>query len=630
MSIITGKKGGVPIKAILKRFISVFFVISIFIPYGILAEETAQDLLRQELKASGVENHNQVIQATEKTMGGSLSAIPLHDRIDFSSFPYAKVNVSKLDVPACLVLTPEAVNYVFKGKPDSFQGSFRKYEFHIGEGLNKAARMIYPQVFSTITAAGSLAAAGPNEIAVVPETVDFHFRMGGAFRPSLIASIKIKVGMYQAGKKFFEKTYEVNDVKKSSYTIFPSKKQEHKAISKAIIDALKLNAEEIAMVPEVAAMVNQYKGKQVVASTTVQPPENKSAPSKQWVEDTGKYDFDDKTEQWIRENQHQIARSENQSTRDLLKKETATLPPPAEAAVETGTVETEVVVAQAAEPAIDDTESDYVPLPEASVFVPTEAEKKRWAERKAQIERSRAQREKENREFEREDKMAAIKINETYANRLRDNNWVYNNVVSETIIDHGGDIILATKTGVVIFACAGPQAAVTCAPVTSTMVSYGRFDSLAAGIGEGTAEYQKSGDLTKAMTKGAVTGALDYAAGWAGGKATKAAGAKAMANSKAFTEGVSDTVRKQAFERTKSQTSGFVLDAVDNRVRKHLYKVNKNVVQQGMKRAAVDGFGADAGKRINSAMGIDEKDIKSVVDKFNDSQPKGRPLNGEN
>ena len=604
-----------------KLFLKInIILIYLLMPVLSQAGQTAGDLLKDQLDEKGINNSNQVIKSVDNAAGGSFSAIPLYDRIDFSSMPYAKIDAGKISYPACLVLTPEAVNYVFKGKPESFQGSFRKYEFHIGEGLKKAAEMIYPQVFEKITEASSLSGAGPDSIAIVPETVEFSFRMGGMVRPSLIASIKIRVGMYHGGLKYFEKIYEVNDVKKSSYTIFPSKKQEHKAISKAIIDTLKLNAEELGGIPELLALINESSG-QRIASVPAIPKSGTTEAGAQWVEDREKHDFSESTEQWIRDNQHQINRAGNQSTREILKKEVAAVQVP----VTKETPEVTEIVEEPAEP--EPEESYYMPLPDASVFVPTELDKKRWAARKAQIDLARAEREKEDKKIEKEDREARQRINEEYSRRLNDNNWIYNNWVSETIIDHGENIIVGGKVLIVAAACVGPQGAATCAPVTSAMVSYGRFDSLAAGIGEGTAEYQRSGDFTKAVTKGAITGAIDQATGWAGGKMTKGIGGKVLEENKAYKNRVSEMVRETAFEKTKNQTGRFIDGALDTRIKSHIYKANKNVVRDGLKRASVDGLGVEQGKQGGKEAGFTARANAYVDEIFSDNSDS--PSEGE-
>lgn len=608
------------ISILFRKIFMMLLVVGVFSPCAGMAGETAKDLLAGELAGQGQSVPRQMADQVDRAAGGILSATPLHDRIDFSTIPDAKVDVAKLKMPACLVMTPAAANYVFTGKPDSFQGSFRSYEFHIGEGLNKAARMIYPQVFEAVTVADNLAAAAPEAIAIVPETADFRFRMGGAFLPSLIASIKIRVGMYQDGRKFFEKTYEVNDVKKSSYTIFPSSKQEHKAISKAIIDALKLNAMEIGAQPEVLALLRR-PAPSAVAASAEPAPQTAQAAAGQWVENAEAYDFDEDTERWIRENQHQVARAENASTRALLRQEPAPAPQPAVTQPEEAAEPVEAAEEEEAEEASSD-DSYYPPLPEAYSFVPTELEKKRWAARKAQIDLARAERAAENRRIEREDRMAKVRNDELFAKRLKDNNWIYNNAVSTAVIDYGEYAILAGKVIVVGVACGGPQAAATCAPVTGTMVSYGRFDSLAAGIGEGTAEYQRSGDLTKAISKGTVTGVLDQVAGEAGGKLMQKGAGKVLKGSQALGDGVADTVRKKVYRQTQAKTGAFVPGRFDTRIKSHIYKANKNSLRVGLKRAVINS-GSDAGKEINKRLGPG-KMMHEAIDEAIPDRPQGR------
>jgi hypothetical protein len=130
------------------------------------------------------------------------------------------------------------------------------------------------------------------------------------------------------------------------------------------------------------------------------------------------------------------------------------------------------------------------------------------------------------------------------------------------------------------------------------MVSYGRFDSLAAGIGEGTAEYQRTGNIKQALAKGAVTGAIDQVSGWAGSKTMKGAGGKLIKENHALKSKISSTVRKRAYEKTKKGTSKFIDGAFDLRNMSHIYKANKNTVRDGLQRSVVDGLGADIGKKV--------------------------------
>lgn len=231
-----------------------------FLLYPVQSQgQSVKKELTDRLNSSGVSDADTVVRNTERQLGTSLD-ISMHDRVDFSDFPDARLNVNRLKAPAVLLLSEQTVNYVFQGKPKSFQGSFRSYEFHLGKGLQKAAHLIFPQVFERIRATGDSRNVGEGEVTIVPTLDAFQFRWGGAFTPVMYVTLKTSVILHVNGAHIFKKSYEVKDVKQGTGNLFPNEDQEYKAISRALLLALKKSADDISRLPVLVAYDQKKEG----------------------------------------------------------------------------------------------------------------------------------------------------------------------------------------------------------------------------------------------------------------------------------------------------------------------------------------------------------------------------------
>jgi hypothetical protein len=533
-------------------------------------------------------------------------------------------------------LTPDVSGYVFRGKPTTFQGSLKNYEFSLGQGLSNAAKMIYPQAFSQLRLLDQVPFQG-DSLAIVPSIEHFEFRFGGTWTPVMYATVKLNVKLLFNGRQVHQNSYEIKEVKEGTHSLFPTRKQQYRAISTALIETLKMSATEMVNLHAVHALFSERS----MAGTASQGEGPGPSGGNRQVSGgrngeaaSGDYSMSDETRAWIAQNQYQIVRSENQAVRNLLPQSSHSASSQNPSSLNQSDLqfeaqdneEDEAETSQDA--SVAEEESTYVPLPGPYAFVPTELEKKQWAARKAEMELRRAEREAEEKRLDREYKMDLVRINEKYAKQLNDGTWIYNNAVSEAIIDHGENVITAGKVVVATAACVGPQAAATCAPVAGAMVSYGRFDSLAKGIGEGTAEYQRSGDFNRAVTTGIVSGGVDQLSGMAGGALTK----NKLVRDRFGTS--ADIVRKRAFKKTQSATTQFIPGRADLGIKTHIYKAEKVIISEGLETFAVQGLGAEAGKKIADPVNkrVTRYATESVggLDQESASQPEGRVLGEDN
>ncbi|MGB1109902.1 MAG: hypothetical protein ACPG4N_06080 [Gammaproteobacteria bacterium] len=209
--------------------------------------QSAEQLMQNTLQQGGLSNEQagQIIDGVQTRTSIDLSG-PMHDRVDFSRFPNARINTAPLPAKAALVIPPALAGYVFTGKPDSFQGSFRTYEFHIGRGMVHAAGMIFGQMFDSLRQVSSPAEADPDEVIILPTLEQFSFTWGGTWTPKMYVSLSTSVQMLMAGRNLYQGTFPVRDIQEDGQSLFPTEDQEHRAISTALIESLKQSAGPIA------------------------------------------------------------------------------------------------------------------------------------------------------------------------------------------------------------------------------------------------------------------------------------------------------------------------------------------------------------------------------------------------
>ena len=430
--------------------------------------ETVRSGLERTLEQAGVENTDSVVRGVQGLLGSSLDA-PFHDSVDFAAFPTARLDLNKLSAPAVLVLPPSTVNFVFRGKPDSFQGSFRSYEFHLGKGIQKASHMIYPQVFQRIRAVGSMAQVGEGEIAVVPELSEFKFRWGGSFTPVIYVSLKMKVTLFADGNQVFQKTYEEKKVKEGAGSLFPHEDQEHKAISRALINALKQSAGDISASPILLAF-----GK----SKLVKPPA------------VGHEKIDMDAILFLAGTWQQYAKNKGRLT--LLEKQVATRFLRLQDAWE----KKDTVRQQEQVSALINHAKTLEPVSRAELLEELKYQKG-YTDRQIEAENAA-----ENRIF----------------------NFAGNQ--TDTVLDYAGLGIDVAKVGVLATGCVISSGA-TCLALSTTMAQWDMAGTIAEGIGAASEELiYKSGDVSTALFAGAKSSLIDYGAGKIGGKLAEATAGK--------------------------------------------------------------------------------------------------------
>ncbi|MGB0722766.1 MAG: hypothetical protein ACPGU7_10275 [Gammaproteobacteria bacterium] len=201
---------------------------------------SAEQMIEKPLLDNGVDSGKarRISGAVEQAIGASLSG-PLHDRVDFSRFPNARISVSPLDTPAALLLDPGTAAYVFTGKPTTFQGSFRSYEFHLGQGLHQASALIFGQMFPRLRGITSPREVTTGELLIVPRLDDFSFGWGGSFSPVMVVDLATSVSISRDGVVLYQGSFPVAAVKEDGKSVFPTADQEHRAISTALITSLK-------------------------------------------------------------------------------------------------------------------------------------------------------------------------------------------------------------------------------------------------------------------------------------------------------------------------------------------------------------------------------------------------------
>jgi len=431
------------------------FSILWIIPVNSLAQ-TVGSAMEQQLNQAGVKNAKKYVRGAEKKMGTSLN-VPLYDQVDFTSFPNAKLNVQKLKAPAVLILTPELTNYIFKGKPDSFQGSFRTYEFHLGKGIHKASSMLFPQVFEQIRGLSGPNGLSPNEVAIVPRLEEFKFKWGGAFTPVMYVSLKISVGLFSGGKQIFHKTYAVEKVKEGTSTIFPNESQEYKAISKAMLNVLQQAGQEIANLPVLLA----YKEPVAPVIVATVPVTKIDMDAIIFLADTWKK---------YHENKDRLTIEERLIAVRILRLKDAV-----------------------AENNTDQQQDEILELIDIAKTLEPVSKRELIDE---------------------------IKFNKKYTdkevieqNESEDNFYNFAGDHTETVLDYAGVGIDMVKVGVLATGCV-MSTGVTCPALALTMAQFDMAETVAEGVGAASEEMiWKSGDLSTAVFQGTKASLINYTAG---------------------------------------------------------------------------------------------------------------------
>lgn len=474
-------------------------ILGIFLLCPVLSQgQTVKKELIQRLDNAGVENSDSIVGHIESQTGTYLN-VPLNDRVDFASFPDARLNLNRLKAPAALVLSPSAVNYVFQGKPDSFQGSFRSYEFHLGKGLQKSSFMIYPQVFETIRATGDIRNAGKNEVTVLPELTEFRFRWGGTFTPVMYVDMKIKVTLHYSGVSIFQKTYEVKDIKEGTGNLFPNDKQEYRAISRAFLETLGQSAQDIAGLPVLLA----YK-----------PPGAETAPAVKMEKiDMDAILFLADTWKKYRENKSRLTLTEQKVAVRLLRLKHA-----------------------------QDTRD--IDLQQKQIAALIKEAKKLTPVSKAEL-------------------LEEIKYNKTDTdnqlierNRKEDAFYNFAGNYTEDVLDYAGLGIDLAKVTVLAAGCLADPV-VTCPALASTMSGWDMAGTVAEGFGAAIEEVAwKSGDVTEALYQGAKASLIDYTAGRLTGELSEAVTGKlahkvsrniAQSSARGATNEMAETIRDRVY-----------------------------------------------------------------------------------
>jgi len=422
--------------------------------------QTVGSEMKQQLHQAGIKNADKIVESVEKQLGTSLN-VPLYDRVDFASFPDARLNVQKLKAPAVLILSPQLTNYIFKGKPNSFQGSFRTYEFHLGIGIHKASSMLFPQVFEQIRGLSGPNGLSPNEVAIVPRLEEFKFEWGGVFTPVMYVTLKISVGIFSQGKQIFHKTYGVENVKEGTSTIFPNESQEYKAISKAMLSVLKQAGQEIANLPVLLA----YKEPAAPVVVATVPANKIDIDAIIFLADTWKK---------YHENKDRLTLEERRIAVRILRLKDAW-----------------------SENDIDKQQDEILKLVNISKNLEP-------VSRKELIDEIKFHKEYTDKEV-------------TERNESEDNLYNFAGDSTETVLDYAGLGIDLAKVGVLATGCI-ISTGVTCPALALTMAQFDMAETVAEGVGAASEELiWKSGDVSTAVYQGTKASLIYYIAQKTGG-----------------------------------------------------------------------------------------------------------------
>lgn len=247
------------------------------------AGEAIGDQLRQ--KGLGGKEIDRVKKGLSESLGPGFVDLPLRDLVKFKDRPEVKMTVQPIHVPAALFLTPERRNYVFKGKADSFQGSFRTAIIPLGEGIKNAGYAIFSQVFPGLQIVKSMDSAVEDGIYIEPEIVEYKFRYAGLVVPEIKVSAKLRVTAFKGNQQFITNVYEVKDIKESARGLLPTEDQHSRAASMALIELFKQSALEISSA--VAQIQMAEKTKQAVKKQEEEQEEKEKLVCQHWKPKTG-------------------------------------------------------------------------------------------------------------------------------------------------------------------------------------------------------------------------------------------------------------------------------------------------------------------------------------------------------
>ncbi len=444
---------------------ALFVLIILWITPACLFAQTVGSAIQQQLENAGIDSKmaKDIVKGTGRETGIPFN-LSLYDRVDFATFPDARLNVQKLKAHAALVLTPQLTGYVFRGKSDSFQGSFRTYEFHLGQGVQKACSMLFSQVFEVIRGLSGPQGISPHEVVIVPRLDEFRFKFGGVWKPMMYVTLKMGVAVFAGGKPVLEKSYSVKDIKEGTNTIFPNADQEHRAISKAMLVVLKQAAREIANHPVLLAY-------------------NKPAPSvasKEPVSLGKKIDMD--TIVFLAGTKEDYAKNYKRLT-------------PAERTVAKKFLRLKLARANS------DIDRQ---LDEINGLI-------RVASKLEPVSRNELL--EEIKYFKKDTDIELIE-----RNAFEDKIYNFAGDYTETVLDYAGAGITLVKVGFLAAGCIY-SAGTLCPALVTTMASFEAADIAAEGIGAASEELiWKSGDVSESLFQGAKASLVEFGAGKLGGK----------------------------------------------------------------------------------------------------------------
>ncbi|MGB0712072.1 MAG: hypothetical protein ACPGUC_00795 [Gammaproteobacteria bacterium] len=443
--------------------------------YGGGGATSARQMIEKPLLDTGVDagKARQISGAVEQAIGASLSG-PLHDRVDFSRFPNARISVSPLDTPAALLLVPETAAYVFTGKPTTFQGSFRSYEFHLGQGLHQASALIFGQMFPRLRGIGSRSELTAGELLIVPRLDDFSFGWGGSFSPVMVVDLATSISISRDGALLYQGAFPVSGVKEEGQSVFPNADQEHRAISTALIQSLKkaitpLAGQRAQLLPDTHAP----RAASAVLPAASRPGTASEPVPQRTLDMDAVYFLADSWEKYDA-NKGRLSRTERQVAMRILRLRDA-----------------------------QNSLNEDVQANELAAL------------------RKIAQ-DKGLRPSSRDDLVAEIRRHHGYrdAQVIADNasaDRFYNFAGDRTddVLKYAGLGIDLTKAGVVAVGCLG-SAGTLCPALVGTMASFSAVNTAAEGLGAASAKYFDGGSAGEVMFEGAKAVVIDVAAGKAG------------------------------------------------------------------------------------------------------------------
>ena len=153
-----------------------------------------------------------------------------------------------IPLEAGLLITQEAKNYIFSGKPESMTGGARQHEFPLGEALEFASLKTFSQIFQHVILVRTSTEAEKYKIVIEPKIEDFHFRYDqlsyGGFAVAVLSKIRVQVVLNSGGAPVWQRTVDSPEQKKGPWVLnFNSQKD----LGESASDALVFTLQEIAM-----------------------------------------------------------------------------------------------------------------------------------------------------------------------------------------------------------------------------------------------------------------------------------------------------------------------------------------------------------------------------------------------